>query len=249
MDELLSPAGGSTIENENAATSTVNLVDLRSKLDSGTEKVQLQAIADLTHHGQAGLAVLQAYLLAKLPANPATPIEGKIYGILRQSDSSEQINWLQTHFPTGILPLQSQAGIDYAPLQQLLAEQKFEAGDRLTVENLCQLAGPAAVRRKWLYFTEVDDLPIQDLQTIDQLWMLHSEGKFGYSVQRQLWLGVQQNWDALWPKIGWREGKKWTRYPQEFIWDLTAPKGHLPLTNQLRGVQLMSALLNHPAWS
>ncbi len=249
MDESLFPGRGSAIEDESATTSTVNLLDLRAQLDSGTEKVQLQAIAELSQQGQAGLAVLQAYLLAKLSASPATPVEGKIYGILRQSASSEQINWLQTHFPTGILPLQSEAGMDYAPLQQLLAEQKFEAGDRLTLEKLCQLAGPAAVRRKWLYFTEVDDLPIQDLQTIDRLWMLHSEGKFGYSVQRQLWLGGQQNWDALWPKIGWRDGKKWTRYPQEFIWDLTAPKGHLPLTNQLRGVQVMSALLNHPAWA
>ncbi|MBW4550611.1 MAG: GUN4 domain-containing protein [Aphanocapsa sp. GSE-SYN-MK-11-07L] len=248
MDQSLSPGGGSAIEDESATTSTVNLLDLRSKLDSGTEKVQLQAIADLTQQGQPGLAVLQAYLLATLPASPPTLVESKIYGILRQSENSEQVTWLQTHFPSGILPLQSQAGIDYAPLQQLLAEQKFEASDRLTLEKLCQLAGPAAVRRKWLYFTEVDDLPVPDLQTIDQLWILHSEGKFGYSVQRQLWLGGQQNWDALWPKIGWREGKKWTRYPQEFIWDLTAPKGHLPLTNQLRGVQVMSALLNHPAW-
>ncbi|MGB0562323.1 MAG: GUN4 domain-containing protein, partial [Spirulinaceae cyanobacterium] len=32
-------------------------------------------------------------------------------------------------------------------------------------------------------------------------------------------------------------------------WDLTAPKGHLPLSNQLRGVRTFEAILNHPAWT
>jgi hypothetical protein len=30
---------------------------------------------------------------------------------------------------------------------------------------------------------------------------------------------------------------------------LTAPVGHLPLSNQLRGVRVMEALLCHPAWT
>ena len=30
-------------------------------------------------------------------------------------------------------------------------------------------------------------------------------------------------------------------------WSLEAPEGHMPLVNQLRGVRLMDALLNHPA--
>lgn len=145
--------------------------------------------------------------------------------------------------------LPSERAIDYQPLQQLLAEQRFQEADRLTLQTLCELAGPAAVRRKWLYFTDVDTLPVQDLRTVNQLWLDHSQSKFGFSVQRQIWLSVGRNWDALWPKIGWKQGKKWTRYPDEFIWDLSAPKGHLPLSNQLRGVQVINALLNHPAWS
>lgn len=144
--------------------------------------------------------------------------------------------------------LPSERAIDYQPLQQLLAEQQFQEADRLTLQKLCELAGPAAVRRKWLYFTEVDTLPVEDLRTINQLWLDHSQNKFGFSVQRQLWLSVGQNWDTLWPKIGWKQDKKWTRYPDEFIWDLSAPRGHLPLSNQLRGVQVINALLNHPAW-
>lgn len=35
----------------------------------------------------------------------------------------------------------------------------------------------------------------------------------------------------------------------EFIYELEkAPKGHLPLTNTIRGTRLLEQLLNHPAW-
>jgi GUN4-like len=147
------------------------------------------------------------------------------------------------------VPLLSQRDIDYSPLEQLLAQQDFQAADRMTLQKMCELAGSDAVQRKWLYFTEVESFPIADLQTINTLWLLHSEGKFGFSVQREIWLGTGKNWDRLWPKIGWKTGNTWTRYPNEFIWDLSAPRGHLPLSNQLRGVRAIAALLNHPAWS
>jgi hypothetical protein len=146
-------------------------------------------------------------------------------------------------------PLLTARNIDYVPLQQLLLEQSFQAADQLTLQKMCELAGPAAVKRKWLYFTEVESFPDQDLITINNLWLTHSQGKFGFSVQRDLWLSVGKNWEKFWPKIGWKTSNTWTRYPQEFIWDLSAPKGHLPLSNQLRGVRVIAALLSHPVWT
>jgi hypothetical protein len=147
------------------------------------------------------------------------------------------------------VPLQSAQAIDYSSLQNLLIQQDFQAADRLTLEKLCELAGDAAIQRKWIYFTEVESFPTVDLQTINLLWRVYSDGKFGYSVQRELWLGTGKNWDKLWPMIGWKSGNNWTRYPQEFTWDLSAPKGHLPLSNQLRGVRVIAAMLMHPAWT
>ncbi|MBP0000258.1 MAG: GUN4 domain-containing protein [Cyanobacteria bacterium SID2] len=147
------------------------------------------------------------------------------------------------------ISLESERGIDYTPLQAVLVDGKFQEADQLTRELLCQLGGAGAVARKWLYFTEVDLIPAVDLRTLDRLWVAYSNGKFGFSVQRQLWLGVSQDWDKLWPKLGWKNGNSWTRFPQEFTWDLSAPKGHLPLSNQLRGVRVLAALFAHPAWT
>jgi len=229
------------------ASDTKNdLSALRFQLISGSEKVQQQLFQQLASAGNAGLDVLMEFLLQR-QSDPPTWIEGKAYQVLYTADSPTAREFLQTHFPTGIVPLRSERGIDYRQLQQLLSVQNFQAADCLTLQKLCELAGPAAVQRKWLYFTEVENFPQLDLQTINTLWLVHSEGKFGFSVQRELWLS-SPNWENFWPKIGWKTGNNWTRYPNGFTWNLAAPKGHLPLSNQLRGVRVIASLLSHPAW-
>lgn len=39
-------------------------------------------------------------------------------------------------------------------------------------------------------------------------------------------------------------------FPAEFVWTMeeSPPEGHLPLTNALRGTQLLSCILTHPAF-
>nr|WP_290223751.1 GUN4 domain-containing protein [Trichocoleus desertorum] len=250
MNELqqLDMSGFTTDSNLSSATHTASqLDDLRLKLKSELPKAQLQALQDSIQAGEAGLALLMEFLLERR-ATVATFIEGTAYQALYAANSPKTVEFLQTHFPTGLVPLRSERNIDYSELQKLLAQQDLEAADRLTLQKLCELAGPAAVQRKWVYFTEVSSLPVTDLHTINSLWLVHSEGKFGFSVQREIWLSVGKDWDKLWPKIGWKSANNWTRYPQGFTWNLSAPKGHLPLSNQLRGVRVMAALLAHPAW-
>ena len=226
---------------------STKIAELTRQLQSSSEKKQLQVIPELVSTGAAGLEVLMEFL--KEQSNPANLTAGVVYQALYDADTPSTREFLQNHFPTGVVPLRSEGGIDYTTLQQLLVKQDFLAADRLTLEKLCELAGSTALQRKWLYFSEVDNFPIADLQTINTLWLIHSQGKFGFSVQRELWLSLSKNWEKLWPKIGWKTGNNWTRYPNEFTWDLTGPKGHLPLSNQLRGVRVIASLLSHPAWT
>ena len=233
-------------------------IDRAQKLKSAPEKIQLQMVQEWQGAGEAGLAGLMRFLLDQQPqlleqpsATGSSPIvvAGSIYQALLGSGSVVAAEFLQAQFPEGVVQLRSTAGVDYAPLQKLLAIQDFQSADKLTLQNLCELASPAAVQRNWIYFTEVGQFPSPDLQTINALWLAHSGGKFGFSVQREIWLSVGKDWEKLWVKIGWKSGNAWTRYPQGFTWDLTAPRGHLPLSNQLRGVRAIAALLTHPAWS
>ncbi|ASC70236.1 GUN4 domain-containing protein [Halomicronema hongdechloris C2206] len=221
---------------------------LQEQLQGGSTKQQLQAIEELAVAGETGLQILWECLLERRQAAP-TVSDGRMIQVIYAADHKPLIQEVERCWPRGRLPMPSAQGIDYHPLQQYLVAQAFEEADRLTLKKLCELAGPTAVQRNWLYFTEVEGFPVEDLLTLDRLWQLYSLGKFGFSQQRQIWLGAGRNWDVLWERIAWKREGRWTRYPGEFIWDLTAPRGHLPLSNQLRGVRAIASLLNHPAWT
>ncbi|MCS7031854.1 MAG: GUN4 domain-containing protein [Gloeomargarita sp. SKYG116] len=190
----------------------------------------------------AGLALLD-YLQqrAQKPVFPQV-LDGCIYQLLWQANLPE----VKARFPQGVVPLQSAQGEDYRPLLDLILSEQWQAADTWTRQQLCKLAGVEG--RAWLYFTEVRRLPATDLQTMDALWRLYSLGKFGFQVQRRVWLGCGRNWDKFWRAIGWYKDNTWPRYPDEFVWNLSAPAGHLPLWDQKRGVRSLEALLLHPAW-
>jgi len=144
----------------------------------------------------------------------------------------------------------AQCGADYTLLRDLLAGCEWEKADNETRLKLCQLAGEEAETREWVYYSEVKDIPAADLATIDALWRGYSNGRFGFSVQRAIWLAEKRKWGQLFTRIGWTmgENKAYRKFPSEFLWAADAPKGHLPLTNCLRGTQLFSEVLQHPAF-
>lgn len=225
-----------------------DISQIANQFQSESEKQQLQLIPELASAGEEGLIVLREFLQER-QSEPPNLVTGKAYQVLYQANTPKLQEFLNANYPDGIVPLKSARNLDYLPIQKALMRQDWQLADTLTREKLCELAGEGAIARKWLYFTEVEQFPSVDLHTINSLWWIHSEGKFGFSVQRRIWLGVGKNYNKLWPKIGWKEGNKWTKYPQEFTWDISAPPGHLPLLNQLRGVRVAASLYAHPVWS
>ena len=155
-------------------------------------------------------------------------------------DDKKYNKWFNTY---------SDVGINYDELQLKLLEQKFEDADRLTSSYLRKLAGKLAEKRGYVFYSEVNNMPSSDLQTIDRLWNIYSNGKFGFSIQAKILKSVEKKYELLWPKIGWKKNGYWTRYPSSFSWSLEAPEGHMPLINQLRGVRLMDSILRHPGIS
>ena len=171
---------------------------------------------------------------------------GSLIQLLMAHGGPTRADFLRSH-PQGWFAAPSAMGQDHQGLQQALATEAFEEADRLTMASLRQMAGPAAVGRGYVFFSEVPALTRVDLDTIDRLWFAYSRGRYGFSVQRRLLKACGGRWDQLWPRLGWKQDGVWTRYPHQFTWRHDAPEGHMPLVNQLRGVRLMDALLNHPA--
>ncbi|MEM9946684.1 MAG: GUN4 N-terminal ARM-like repeat domain-containing protein [Cyanobacteria bacterium P01_D01_bin.36] len=226
----------------------INLDALIATLSTGNLKKQLQAVNDLSAMNSSGDQALVDFIRNGLQGE-LTAAHGSAYQGLYASDSEVAQAFVTGELAAGLVMPKSEQDIDYGELQQCLIEQDYQSADKLTMQKLCELAGERAIARKWVYFTEVSQFSVTDLQTIDTLWRLYSEDKFGWSKQHELWMRLGQDWDRLWTQLIWKSSEgKWTRYPGEFIWDLSAPVGHLPLSNQLRGVRMMDSLLSHPAW-
>ena len=231
----------------NAIDST-DLSALIATLSTGNLKKQLQAISDLSALGGAGDQAMIDFVRDGLKEE-LSAAHGSAYQRLYASESEAAKTFVRKEAASGLMTPVSEQDIDYSELQQYLIERDYQKADKLTMEKLCELAGERAIARKWVYFTEVSQFSVTDLQTIDALWRLYSEDKFGWSKQHELWMRLGKDWERLWTQLIWKSSEgKWTRYPGEFIWDLSAPIGHLPLSNQLRGVRMMDSLLSHPAW-
>jgi len=193
------------------------------------------------------LTALVPEQLASLDATADDWAPGSLVQLLLAEGSSVQSGEFRARYPDGWLAVSSAIGLDFATLQEALATQAFEEADRITSAMLRQLAGPEAKRRGYVYYSEVPPMSGVDLQSLDRLWLVYSQGRFGFTVQARLLKACQGRWELLWPKLGWKSGGLWTRYPGSFQWSLDAPEGHMPLINQLRGVRLMDALLSHPS--
>ncbi len=218
-----------------------------SLLESLPPKQQGVWLTEWLQGGRAPAQELLGYLqqrqaLAEFPQ----VLDGRIYELLWRSEVPELRSLAKETFPQGIVPLLSEQDQDYMPLLIHILSEQWQAADQWTRQQLCRLGGAEA--RGWLYFTEVRRIPVLDLQTMDALWRVHSLEKFGWRVQRRIWLGCGRNWDKFWRTIGWFQAGTWPRYPQGFTWDVSAPAGHLPLADQKRGVRVLEALLLHPAW-
>ncbi|KAK9665072.1 hypothetical protein RND81_14G088500 [Saponaria officinalis] len=156
-------------------------------------------------------------------------------------------------------------------LEGYLAEQNFRQADEETRRLLIVLAGEAAIKRGYVFFSEVQFIPKDDLKAVDELWKRFSQGRFGYSVQKKIWLKSNKDFTKFFIKVGWMkkldteiEQFNYRSFPTEFIWELNPsnenenendnenkgvpPEGHLPLTNALRGTQLLTMILTHPAF-
>ncbi len=143
------------------------------------------------------------------------------------------------------VPLVSEAGVDYTKLRDLLAAGNWEEADKETAALILKVAGRWS--EQWLRREDLRNLSCKDLSTIDQLWLKHSNGKFGFSVQEKIYDSVSGGW-YVWKayqiggateefyeryripfgeKVGWREAGKWKR-----VWDSVNPNtpyvGHLP---------------------
>jgi len=139
-------------------------------------------------------------------------------------------------------PLISAVGIDYSHLNQLLAAKKWKEADVETRLLLLKIVDRE--QEGWLRAEDFKTFPCEDLYTIDRLWVDYSKGRFGLSVQKDIWESVKGKFDnhyTIWcrfgDKVGWRVNGNWLTYSELTFNPDLAPLGHLP-AGGLEGVVL-----------
>ncbi|WP_293348694.1 MULTISPECIES: GUN4 domain-containing protein [unclassified Microcoleus] len=130
------------------------------------------------------------------------------------------------------VPLNSECGVDYTKLQDLLTTGRWKDADKETSKIMLEVAG--RTDNGWLRVEDINRFPSEDLRTIDQLWVKYSNGRFGFSVQKRIYQSLgggreydEKIWEAFGDRVGWRVNKKWLHL-NELKFDTKAPKGQLP---------------------
>ncbi|GGA49701.1 hypothetical protein CYANOKiyG1_68940 [Okeania sp. KiyG1] len=122
----------------------------------------------------------------------------------------------------------------YFKLREFLAAKKWREADEETYEVMLQVAGREREGR--LDVEDIDKFPCKDLHIIDQLWVKYSDGKFGFSVQKEIYqsLGGTREyginvWHEFGETVGWCKDEKWLELGDLFLEPWVHYKGHLPM--------------------
>jgi GUN4-like/TIR domain len=124
---------------------------------------------------------------------------------------------------------------NFTQLEALLKAGRWKEADQETARQIYKAMGKQEQDHLGLLGIK-SFRPCTHLHTIDQLWVKHSKGKFGFSIQKQIWeeCGSPSRYDELiefYNRVGWRKGfirKSWIKY-SDLTFDTSAPKGHLPV--------------------
>ncbi|MFQ3613175.1 MAG: serine/threonine-protein kinase [Cyanobacteriota bacterium] len=120
---------------------------------------------------------------------------------------------------------------------RLQAGQWREA-DRWTSALMLKLSGRSTTG--YFALEDIQAFPCPMLRLIDQFWVQTSLGRFGFSVQKQLWQGLGPSGtftggtsalpreEQMAEKVGWWVQGRWLGY-DELNTSLQAAKGHLPI--------------------
>ncbi|MDM3851341.1 MAG: GUN4 domain-containing protein [Aphanizomenon gracile PMC627.10] len=137
--------------------------------------------------------------------------------------------------PNNPSPTNKPTPVIFQNLEALLKAGKWREADLETWELMKKLT--KREREGWLRFEDVKNFPRQELRKMDQLWVKYSNGKFGFSVQKQIWLELggkldgEPDWDTLrklGSRVGWRKNNEWLSY-ESYTFSTNALPGHLPV--------------------
>ncbi|MFN6067372.1 MAG: GUN4 domain-containing protein, partial [Pseudanabaena sp.] len=165
-------------------------------LSTNKVKESIQQIANLvqqlapesTPNQTNGLALDEVEVAIKLTESGEAVLLGN-----GQSSSAIILRFRRPkHLVSGLSPTSandlaiSNQGISYQKLQDLLASGKWQEANQETWNVMCQAANKNI--GSVLSADDIKQISCEVLQTIDSLWQKHSQGRYGFSSQNQIYV-------------------------------------------------------------
>ncbi|BAY24231.1 serine/threonine protein kinase [Calothrix sp. NIES-2100] len=149
--------------------------------------------------------------------------------------------------PPPLLPddLSSDKNVDYRRLANLLKIGEWKEADKETLAVMLEASGRK--NEGWMDIESIKNFPSTDLHTIDQLWVKYSNGKFGFSVQKNILENItaapsiKEN-IKFGSQIGWYRDKKGWLSGKNLYFHTSMHQGYLPLAIRL-GIPLRGCRL------
>lgn len=142
------------------------------------------------------------------------------------------------------------AKANYRKLDKLLADRQWRIANQETVNIIGKIMGRE--EELWVRIEDCKNLPKDELEILDGLWVKYSNGHFGFSIQKEIFTSAkvggkvgqyvgQDRPDDIWCKfceeVGWKKkgflgmNNNWKEF-SEFSFSLSSEKGHLPAISQ-----------------
>ncbi|RUS99228.1 hypothetical protein DSM106972_079300 [Dulcicalothrix desertica PCC 7102] len=163
-------------------------------------------------------------------------------------------------------------GANYQKLHDLLKSGKWQEANNETTHILLELAH----QNIYLKLEDINNLPCEDIYIIDSLWVKYSGGRFGFSVQKQIWETLKSTKPNDYvlamvigkdnvkfgetgidfaTRVGWRLKDNWLDY-DDLNFSLDAAFGHLPFFSfienpwriKLLGIWEMNSMILTARW-
>ncbi len=182
---------------------------VRQQLRAPDATVRAAALPKALTYGEAGLD-----LVIEVLQDDRQGLADEAYEVLRQRPEAKAKDAVARYEP-----LRSEKGIDYTHLRDLLKAGKWREADEETYEVMIRAVGKES--GDWFESDELRNFPCMDLQTIDRMWLRYSQGTFGFSVQKRIYVECgakldEENpshtiWDKFAERVGWRTAGNWWR--------------------------------------
>jgi hypothetical protein len=243
---LNQPENHAVVLGGHAATPTNALVlggldGVRRRLTSSCPEKRAAALPDALHYGQRGLNLVMRALSDRAPE-----VQQAAYALLQNRTEPRVIRAVDQFY----------ASAYYDRVQRLLAGQQWQRADQETRAVMLERYGLDV--NEPLQANQLQGFPCTDLRILDQMWLKHSQGRFGFSVQKAIWQkydrlywNKSEVWRLFADRVGWRThnlfvDNHWKRYG-EITFSLSAPVGHLPFLGDKFGIFTVEAIVTRLA--